>query len=118
MKKIAFLISICLTILFMSCEKVDNVCNVSDPLTELPWLMEEVNRMAENTTISKAIFKDKGKMKRVEGFIVGANRPYVSYSDVYYDCSGKLLCRIGSFIPDPCGDNYKIVKEEVIYVKP
>jgi len=115
MRKLAFLINIALASLFISCEKVGKVCNVSNPLTDLPWLAEM--KEIKNISISKAIFKDKKRGKRIEGFIIGPNKPYPDAMTVYYNCLGEGICFDGGFVGNICND-YKVIKEEVIYVNP
>jgi len=113
MKKTIFLISIGIIFLFISCEKVGRVCNVSDPMTDLPWLVELKN--SDNISISKAIFKDKKRGKRIEGFIIEPNVTYPDAMTVFYNCSREWLCSDGGFVGFMC-DDYEVIKSEEIYV--
>ena len=98
----------------VGCKKVGKVCKCSNPLEELAWL--EARKEGENIRISKAVFKDNEQNKRIEGFIIAPVTPWGGgIMATYYDCSGNGLCSIGCFAQ--C-ENYKVIKEEVIYEKP
>ncbi|MCL2291063.1 MAG: hypothetical protein FWC34_10270 [Bacteroidetes bacterium] len=117
MKQTICLISIGILFFFTSCEKGGKVCNVSDPLTNLPWLSEIKNYRDSGIisySISKAIFKDQKKGKRIEGFVVSDLHFYDGMT-VYYNCSGKILCYVGGISGFMCND-YEMIKSEVIYV--
>ena len=123
MKQIVFLISISLAVLFISCEKVGKVCNVSDPLTELPWLAEQINRIETdsiNVEISKVILKDIKDKKKIDAigiyYIFNPSSHYGILS--LFNCSGEGLCTIGGVIGNGCRGDYEVIKEEVIYVSP
>jgi hypothetical protein len=99
---------------FLSCERnLEKICDVSDPMNELSWLAEK--KGIENISISKVILKDKEKKKKIEGFIIGPNKPYVNYIITYYNCLGEALCSIGGVAGNQCRD-YEVIKEEIIYV--
>ncbi len=118
MKKISLLLILSITailLLFAACEKVGKVCEVSDPITELPWLASMKGE--ENISISKAILKDKKKGKRIEGFFIEPNKPYADAMTIYYNCSGEEICYYGGIAGFKCND-YEVIKEEVIYVNP
>jgi hypothetical protein len=120
-RKISFLLILCLTaklLLFAACDKVGKVCQVSDPLTELPWLKEQINAMktdSNNKKISKAILKNIKTKKKIDAIAISFNFPYVITS--YYNCSGEGLCGIGGAVGNQCKE-YEVIKEEVIYVNP
>ena len=118
MRNINLLLISCLTailFIFATCEKVGKVCQVSDPLTELPWLASMKGE--ENISISKAILKDKKKGKRIEGFVIEPNKPYDDAMIIYYNCSGEEICFDGGVVGFICKD-YEVIKEDVIYVNP
>jgi len=118
MKNISLLIISCLTtilLLFAACDKVGKVCEVSDPITELPWLVSMKGE--ENISISKAILKDKKKGKRIEGFFIEPNKPCADAITNYYNCSGEEVCYYGGFSGFKCND-YEVIKKEVIYENP
>ena len=112
MKKTVFLISIGITLFFISCQKPGRVCQVSKPLTELPWLAAMQEK--DNVSISKAVFRDKVKKKKIEGFIIETNKLRSYHMTGYLNCSGETLCGSGGFAGFQCND-YEILKEEVIY---
>ena len=112
MKKTVLLISIGITLFFMSCQKPGRICQVSNPLTELPWLKERIG--VNNIEVSKVILKDKKKKRRIEGFAIVVNKQHSFYVVGYYNCSGEVLCSNGGVAGFQCND-YEILKEEVIY---
>jgi len=118
MKKISLLLIISIAAMLLSfaaCEKVGKVCEVSDPITELPWLTSIKGQ--ENISISKAILKDKKKGKRIEGFVIEPNKTYPDAMTIYYNCSGEEICFDGGVVGFICKD-YEVIKEDVIYVNP
>jgi hypothetical protein len=113
MKKISLLLISSITamlLLFAACEKVGKVCEVSDPITELPWLVSMKGQ--KYISISKAILKDKKKGKRIEGFLIHGGS-----ITTYYNCSGEEICYSGGFTGSKCND-YEVIKKEVIYENP
>ena len=120
MKKVVILISI--AVLFISCEKVGKVCRVSDPLTELPWLAEQINRIETdsiNVEISKVILKDIKDKKKIDAIGIYYIFNPSSYYGIrsYSNCFGEGICTIGGVAGNQCKD-YKVIKEEIIYVNP
>jgi len=115
MKKTAFLISISFAFLFISCDKVGKVCNVSDPLTELSWLTERINELENNATVSKTILKNTKTEKRIDAIAISFNFPLTITN--YFNCLGEKICFIGGVAGNQCRE-YEVIKEEVIYVKP
>ena len=118
MRNINLLLISCLTailFIFATCEKVGKVCQVSDPLTEFPWLASMKGE--GNISISKAILKDTKKGKKIEGFIIRPNKTYADAITNYYNCSGEEICFEGGIVGNQCKD-YEVIKEEVIYENP
>ena len=111
-----------LIIATVSCSKqnLDKICNVDDPLTELPWLSDIVSNSkgsSQKIKISKVILKDKTTKvfrKRKEGFtvIIGTYEAVTTF----YNCSGEIICSAGGITGETC-NKYDILKEEVLYEK-
>ena len=113
MKKIVFYATAVL-LLFTACKtELEKVCDMSDPMNGLLWLTEK--KGVENIRISKAIFKDKEKKKKIEGFIISPNKTYPDAVCVFYNCSGESLCSSGGITEETC-ERYEVVEEEVIYM--
>jgi len=106
--------------ILLSCSKnkVENVCNVKNPLVELEWLSDYVN---DNYIIYKVIVLNVRDKKRFEGFFwLYSYRPmqYNSYDlgPVIYNCEGQVICQMGSTHRyRKCQNRYKIIKSEIIH---
>ena len=96
MKKQQFIIGllICLGLIFIVSCKKNGICDVEDPLTDLPWLKEIINDVESNTEagfrhhvrIFQCTYKD-GTGFRLE-MCVGC--PDAGYS--FRNCQGDVLC--------------------------
>ena len=102
--KTKLIISIVLVMCLCSCEK-RKVCNVDNPLTDLPWLKEIVDTFEENAVWLGAnpqanIYQCK--YKDGTGFLLEmcAGCPDAGYG--FVNCEGKGLCGGGGFTG---GDN-------------
>ena len=102
--KTKLIISIVLVMCLCSCEK-RKVCNVEDPLTELPWLKKVIDIFEEDAVWFGANPQAKiyqCKYKDGTGFLLEmcVGCPDAGYS--FVNCEGKGLCGGGGFAG---GDN-------------
>jgi hypothetical protein len=115
MRKIIIFCSI-LVLYSVSCTpNFEKGCDVSDPLTDLPWLKNRIPTSESNNTpvsVDKVILKEKKTGKKMEGFRIGADVP--DYLTEYYDCSGNVICVSGGIAGLKC-DKYEVIESENIY---
>jgi hypothetical protein len=91
---------------FSACEKnKEKVCNVKNPLTDLPWLkakVEELTLLYQETPSDVAIYQcryGKGQM----GFLVDLGN-----IASFYNCEGEVLCATGGVAGVTCPDELNI----------
>jgi len=93
-------------------KKPVNICNVDNPLTDLPWLKEKIDEFnllaQESQNLSIAIYQCKYGSDDV-GFLIdeGNTKPF-------YNSSGEVLCIIGGFAGETCSE-LNIVSQELIW---
>lgn len=115
MKQTLLLIFIGITIFLLSCNKnSDKYCDVSDPFTELPWLVKL--NITESICISKALLKDKVTNRVVELFVFGPN-VYTGNRICYYGCSGFQMCSYTEGDENTCEQRYEMIKITDTYCK-
>lgn len=99
-------------ILILSCEKVDKVCNCSNPLEDLSWL-KELKTSFTNCTCQMSIFQATYNKQTI--FYSLMNDPLCnSFQQItLYDCSGNNINTFNS--TDQVFDN-KVTNKKVIYI--
>ena len=99
-----------------SCEKKvdtpkEKLCNVENPLTDLPWLkakVEEITLLFQNNPLHIAIYQCTYGNKQT-GFL--EDHGNVGF---FYDCEGEILCIMGGFAGETCSE-LNIVSRELIW---
>ena len=84
-----------------SCKKNGNkdVCNVKNPLTDLPWLatkVEEYTSFSQNNSLRVTIYQcmyGDGQTGFLED--LGSIKPF-------YNCEGDVLCVLGGVVGETC----------------
>ena len=99
-------------ILILSCEKVDKVCNCSNPLEDLPWL-KELKTSFTNCTCQMSIFQATYNKQTV--FYSIMNDPLCNgYQQInLFDCSGIALKTYNT--TDQAFGN-EVTNKKVIYI--
>jgi len=100
---------------FFGCSKSEKqckVCNIDNPLTDLPWLKAQVDEIELNVqdgnpirvSIYQCVYGNKET-----GFLVdiGNTKPF-------YNCNGEVLCTMGGFMGETCSE-LNIVTKKLIW---
>ena len=88
------------------------VCNVENPLKDLPWLKAQVDEITllsqQGNPLRIAIYECMYDNKKT-GFLIdeGNIKPF-------YNCSGDILCVMGGWAGETCSE-LNIVKQELIW---
>ena len=98
----------------IACGKKDcqcKVCDVENPLTDLPWLkakVDEIKLQFKNTPVRVAIYQCKYGDEQA-GF--WEDRDNVSF---FYNCEGETLCIMGGDAGETCSE-LNIVSKKLIW---
>ena len=122
MKKMTLIFTMFLIVLmgsFSACKEKEEttkelMCNVENPLTDLPWLKAKVDEITllsqDNPLICIAIYQCTYGNNET-GFLIdeGNIKPF-------YNCNGEILCIMGGDAGETCSE-LDIVKQELIWKK-
>lgn len=78
-----------------SSEESDNgksVCDVANPIEDLPWLKSEVSKMSAEETPDFSYFVNQAEYKDQIVFTFTNNNPVGIYQVKYYNCKGEVIC--------------------------
>ena len=108
----AFILS--LLLISFSCEEADfsQVCDVSDPATELEWLKEQIENRNDSfqNEISYFTFIFEGRVYIQDVYCGNA---FILWSSSYFDCNGKEI----SFSSEEL-DQINLIEKELIWEGP
>lgn len=74
--------------LMLSCEKSNGLCGGNDPMTDLPWLEQEISRLSslkQCYNISRSIYQNQTV------FIISNCEPHINSLPLLYSCDGNIL---------------------------
>lgn len=106
-----------LSLLVISCTNDDDLpvisaCNVGNPIEELSWLKEEIERRKTNPTVdSRYCYIVQAISNNTTVFVYEDCNPLVDKIFTIYDCSGELIGYVG----DENFSNENISKRQIIY---
>jgi len=94
-------------------EKEENdKCNVNNPLTDLPWLVEKIDEITllfqQGKPLQTAIYQCVYGNGEIGFLLYGGN---ISH---FYNCNGDVLCMMGGFMGETC-PKLKIVSQKLIW---
>jgi len=114
----AVITTLCLVVitlfLAVGCHKSENpleTCNVSNPLTDLPWLkakVDEITLLFQGNPLHIAIYQCKYGDEKT-GFL--EDRGNVAF---FYNCEGETLCIMGGDAGGTCSE-LNIVSKKLIW---
>ena len=100
---------------FVGCDKTENppkICNIENPLTDLPWLKNKVDEITliirSGNPLRVSIYQCIYGNNKI-GFLIdeGNTKPF-------YNCNGDILCVMGGFAGETCSE-LNIVSKELIW---
>jgi hypothetical protein len=120
MKKLyLFLLAMCL--IGTACkedkpQEIEKICNVDNPLTDLPWLkakIDEINSLVQDTIKRRFVDIYQCEYNNGEtGFLINEG-----FTHPFYSCNGDIICKLGGLTEESCPElnivSYKLIWEAI-----
>ena len=111
-------ILIILTVNHISCKDESSnkkICNVNNPLTDLPWLkvkVDELTLLSQDNSLHISIYQCKYGDRQIGFFEFHGN------ANPFYNCDGEVLCVLGGVVGETC-PQLNITEKKLIWdIKP